>query len=72
MVEQIKIEKKRATAYTPAKNRMGCRAPTGLTVFLLIIWILYTFSKVFGFSSYKLPDTRKIVLMRIKIFPNLG
>jgi hypothetical protein len=31
MEEQIKIEKKRATIYTPAKNKTGCKAPTGDT-----------------------------------------
>jgi len=45
MVEQIKIENKSTTTYTPAKNRMGCKAPIAVEVLEFIrIEFLY-FSK---------------------------
>jgi hypothetical protein len=36
MVEQIKMENKSTTTYTPAKKRIGCNAPIAVEVLDLI------------------------------------
>lgn len=62
------MEKNNTTTYTPAKNKIGCRAPIGDTdLFFIQAW--FSFSKVWiNLQGH----TLKVVFSEPKLFVNLG